>query len=133
MPKFTGDSFSYKVDETFVPLSQEALRDTGYVGILSQEEINEILSILDGDYQTGSLWEHKEGGVYEIVQIVESSITIPINVTTTVKRAIELVWYKPRFDSKIDGNLYVRTKEHFESSFTFISEYNLISSDTEGD
>ena len=59
--------------------------------------------------ETGSKWQHKDGGVYEVVTILDININTLVNTLKNYKRTI---WYKDQ-----DGEIYVRTEKHFLTSF----------------
>ena len=57
----------------------------------------------------GSKWQHKDGGVYEVVTILDININTLVNTLKNYKRTI---WYKDQ-----DGEIYARTEKHFLTSF----------------
>jgi hypothetical protein len=67
-----------------------------------------------------SVWKHKDGGLYKALKVIQAS--------PNGSNKIGLVWYlKIRdFDEIIDWedkgieNIFIRTVEHFKSSFTFV-------------
>jgi len=99
--------------------------------ILSQEEISELLTVLDDlnkedIYAAGSAWQHKDGNMYEIIKKEKHIIYEPIDETLTISRNLDLIWYRVRFADRINGEVFVRTRQHFEDSFTWVPESDLM-------
>ena len=71
-----------------------------------------------------SVWKHKDGGLYKALKVIQAS---PSGSNKNISNKIDLVWYlKIRdFDEILDWenkgieNIFIRTVEHFKSSFTF--------------
>ena len=67
----------------------------------------------------GKLYTHKDGDFYKVVdlEVVEKRISLSRNLyyLNWVEFKTTLVWYHPKDD---ETKIYVRTKEHFLSSFT---------------
>ena len=58
--------------------------------------------------EIGSKWQHKDGGVYEVIDYREQAFKSKNGFTDNDF----CVWYKDK-----DGEIYVRTKKHFLASF----------------
>jgi len=104
----------YKIDELF------------------SNNFSELLSTYEKEdpYAQGAVWEHKDGGVYQIIKKEPYILVESINDEMQCSRKMTLVWYKERF-SDMTAPVYVRTKRHFEKSFSWIPESNLIGEDYE--
>ena len=72
-----------------------------------------------------SVWKHKDGGLYKALKVIQAS---PSGSNKNISNKVDLVWYlKIRdFDEILDWedkgieNIFIRTVEHFKSSFTFV-------------
>lgn len=47
-----------------------------------------------------------------------------IGDSLSISRNLHLVWYRLNFSDKLNDEVYVRTKEHFEKSFKYITDSN---------
>lgn len=94
--------------------------------MLSEEEIAILLEPLyeDYEYSPSSVWEHKDGGKYEIIKLVPFVLNEDIGDSLSISRNLHLVWYRLNFSDKLNDEVYVRTKEHFEKSFKYITDSN---------
>jgi len=97
--------------------------------VLSQEEISALLEPISeytDEYARYAVWEHKDGGVYEVIKKVPFVLYEAIDDSLCISRNISLVWYRERFADKLNDSVYVRTQEHFEKAFKHIPAVNLI-------
>jgi len=95
--------------------------------VLSQEEIEALLEPLSeytDEYSQGAVWEHKDGGVYEIIKKVPFVLYEAIDDSLSISKNLHLVWYRLNFSDKLNDEVYVRTQEHFEKSFKYITVSN---------
>jgi len=117
------------VNDNWVPpyTIEEIPKKGRWENILSQEEISELLSVLDKEdgYARGAVWQHKDGGMYEIISKEPKILVETPAEDIQCSRKIQLVWYRVRFDS-LAAPVYVRTQEHFEKSFSWIPESDLM-------
>lgn len=71
----------------------------------------------------GKLYTHKDGGFYKVVDLepIQKTIQLVRNLDYLkwIKFSTTLIWYSPKDD---ETKIYVRTKEHFLSSFTEVEK-----------
>jgi len=123
------------VDNWIPPYTiEEVTKKDQWEGSISQDEINALLSVLDKEdpYAQGAVWEHKDGGVYQIIKKEPYILVESINEDFQSSRKMTLVWYKERF-SDMTAPVYVRTESHFEKSFKWIPNSDLIDEEYEED
>jgi len=117
------------VDNWIPPYTiEEIQRSDRWRDIISEEEISELLSEINKEdpYEHGAAWQHKDGGMYEIIKKIPYVVYESIDESLSISRNVYLVWYRVRFADKLNHEVYVRTQEHFEKSFSWVPESDLM-------
>lgn len=100
---------------------------------LTDIEMEELLDTVMADpYVRGAVWIHKDGGLYEIVNggeaFAEAKMKEYLDTGTSITKYIPVVWYRKYHDDVLIGEVFVRTKAHFEKSFTHIPKVEITTS-----